>query len=322
MSMIFCRGCGKPIHDSAPICPHCGAPQHVQAAAVIKPEVVKAVVPPKIEKPIPEGIKGWSWGGFLLNWIWAMGNNTWIGLLALVPVIGWLVMPIVLGIKGREWAWQNKQWDSVEHFNRVQRKWTVWAVTLQGGLLLIGVLAAVAVPAYQSYQERVRLAEYEKQVETERQATEQAEAAKQAALVAQQQAFQEKLFSLLGKHPFDVINSAELKSNFATLLGSSQDDFNQRIQVASETTRQDGWLFGDGLAPHQGGSEEAALAVNLVTGNVFACIYFDGKQVRCFGVDNPANLPPPLLAWYSKHTQWIDTSITTTVRASFSVGAG
>ena len=27
MSMVFCRGCGKEIHDSAPTCPHCGAPQ-------------------------------------------------------------------------------------------------------------------------------------------------------------------------------------------------------------------------------------------------------------------------------------------------------
>ena len=27
MGMIFCRGCGKEIHDSALACPHCGAPQ-------------------------------------------------------------------------------------------------------------------------------------------------------------------------------------------------------------------------------------------------------------------------------------------------------
>ncbi|RBA22906.1 zinc ribbon domain-containing protein [Herminiimonas fonticola] len=27
MSMVFCRGCGKDIHDSAVTCPHCGAPQ-------------------------------------------------------------------------------------------------------------------------------------------------------------------------------------------------------------------------------------------------------------------------------------------------------
>ena len=27
MSMVFCRGCGKEIHETAPTCPHCGAPQ-------------------------------------------------------------------------------------------------------------------------------------------------------------------------------------------------------------------------------------------------------------------------------------------------------
>ena len=28
MSMVYCQGCGKEIHESAPTCPHCGAPQH------------------------------------------------------------------------------------------------------------------------------------------------------------------------------------------------------------------------------------------------------------------------------------------------------
>ena len=27
MGMMFCRGCGKEVHDSALLCPHCGAPQ-------------------------------------------------------------------------------------------------------------------------------------------------------------------------------------------------------------------------------------------------------------------------------------------------------
>ena len=27
MAMVFCRGCGKEIHDSAPACPSCGAIQ-------------------------------------------------------------------------------------------------------------------------------------------------------------------------------------------------------------------------------------------------------------------------------------------------------
>lgn len=32
MSMVFCRGCGKEIHESAPTCPYCGATQKLKGA--------------------------------------------------------------------------------------------------------------------------------------------------------------------------------------------------------------------------------------------------------------------------------------------------
>ncbi|MDH5324679.1 MAG: hypothetical protein OEZ68_07695 [Gammaproteobacteria bacterium] len=92
----------------------------------------------------PPGVKGWSWGAFLLNWIWAIGNKTWVGLLAFLPYIGFVVA-IVLGIKGREWAWKNKRWDSLEHFNRVQKKWSVWALVLTG-IMIVGMVLAIAIP--------------------------------------------------------------------------------------------------------------------------------------------------------------------------------
>ena len=34
MAMVFCRGCGKEIHESAITCPNCGAPQNVRTALV------------------------------------------------------------------------------------------------------------------------------------------------------------------------------------------------------------------------------------------------------------------------------------------------
>jgi len=34
MAMVFCRGCGKEIHDSAPTCPSCGAVQIQQGRTV------------------------------------------------------------------------------------------------------------------------------------------------------------------------------------------------------------------------------------------------------------------------------------------------
>lgn len=108
----------------------------------------KSVIP-------PPGIKGWSWGAFLLNWIWAIGNKTWIGLLYFVPYVG-IVMSFYLGFKGRELAWRNKRWDSIDHFNTVQKKWSWWAVVLVVGVAGIGILAAIAIPAYQGYMVRSR----------------------------------------------------------------------------------------------------------------------------------------------------------------------
>lgn len=102
---------------------------------------------------IPDGIKGWSWGAFFLNWIWAIGNRTWIGLFAIVPYVGF-IMAIVLGFKGREWAWKNKEWESVEHFNRVQKKWSFWGVMIFFSAIIIGILAAIAIPAYNDYVQR------------------------------------------------------------------------------------------------------------------------------------------------------------------------
>lgn len=90
---------------------------------------------------IPEEIRGWNWGAFLLNWIWGIGNKVWISLLCFVPFVNW-VMPFVLGAKGNEWAWQSKDWNNIEHFKKTQRAWMWWGV----GILCVSlVIAALAV---------------------------------------------------------------------------------------------------------------------------------------------------------------------------------
>ncbi|QBF24572.1 DUF4190 domain-containing protein [Pseudomonas tructae] len=33
MAMVFCRGCAKEIHETAPSCPKCGAPQYLPTTA-------------------------------------------------------------------------------------------------------------------------------------------------------------------------------------------------------------------------------------------------------------------------------------------------
>ncbi|MBI2771165.1 MAG: hypothetical protein HYX47_16190 [Burkholderiales bacterium] len=89
---------------------------------------------------VPPEIDRWNWGAFFLNWIWGIGNNTWIALLMFVPFAN-MVMPFVLGAKGSAWAWRNKKWDSVEHFRRVQRKWAVWS--LVAWLAFIALIVAI-----------------------------------------------------------------------------------------------------------------------------------------------------------------------------------
>jgi hypothetical protein len=95
---------------------------------------------------IPDGVEGWSWGACLLTWVWAIGNNTWVGLLALLPYVG-LVMSIILGYKGRKWAWQNKKWQSVEHFQDVQRKWTLWGIVFSVVSLVVGIWIFFQMPS-------------------------------------------------------------------------------------------------------------------------------------------------------------------------------
>lgn len=133
MEHVFCVQCGQKIVPSAQTCPHCGAPQ-------IPETMSQPVLKQPANSPLPEGIKGWSWGAFWLSWIWAIFNKTWIGLLALIPLVN-LVMMIVLGLKGREWAWKNKAWPSVEHFNHVQKKWNLagWIVIIVA--LILGIAA-------------------------------------------------------------------------------------------------------------------------------------------------------------------------------------
>jgi len=76
---------------------------------------------------IPRELDRWNWGAFFLNWIWGLGNSTYIALLMFVPFVN-LIMIFILGARGSAWAWKNKQWQDVEHFKRVQKAWAIWGL--------------------------------------------------------------------------------------------------------------------------------------------------------------------------------------------------
>jgi hypothetical protein len=142
MAMVFCRYCGKEINEPTHICQYC---ETLQVGKINRED-----------SAIPDGIKGWSWGAFILSGIWAIGNRTWIGLLSFIPLVGF-IMSIILGIKGREWAWRNKKWKSIEHFNSVQKKWSFWGVLFVFAALALNIASAfLAIPAYQDYIQQAK----------------------------------------------------------------------------------------------------------------------------------------------------------------------
>jgi len=89
------------------------------------------------DSEIPIEIQGWNWGAFLLSWIWGIGNNTYRTFWVFFPFVNFFMI-IALGLKGNEWAWRHRKWESVEHFKQVQRKWA------KGGLIFIGVMLLLA----------------------------------------------------------------------------------------------------------------------------------------------------------------------------------
>lgn len=106
---------------------------------------------------VPAEVDRWNWGAFLLNWIWGIGNNTFIALLMFVPFVN-MVMPFVLGAKGSAWAWRNNRWESVEHFKRVQRKWTLAALIAFGVIIALFVILFFSIIAGMKSSEAYKLA--------------------------------------------------------------------------------------------------------------------------------------------------------------------
>lgn len=86
--------------------------------------------------PVPEEIQGWNWGAFLLGPFWLVSNRVWLGFLALVPIFGFW-MAIALGVKGNEWAWKSRRWQSIEQFKTHQKRWAIAGVVFGTSVNLI-----------------------------------------------------------------------------------------------------------------------------------------------------------------------------------------
>lgn len=95
---------------------------------------------------VPAEIRGrWNWGGCTMGCLWCLAMNLplWALIAFLSSSCGLLALPVAiyLGVKGNELAWRHRRFDSVEHFQRVQRIWAVVgiALTLLVTVIYIGV---------------------------------------------------------------------------------------------------------------------------------------------------------------------------------------
>ena len=84
---------------------------------------------------VPEEIaKKFNWGAMMLGFLWGPFNKTYITLtilfFAFIPIAGLsaFALAVFFGVKGNEWAWKNKEWESVEQFNQTQKKWAIAGV--------------------------------------------------------------------------------------------------------------------------------------------------------------------------------------------------
>lgn len=149
---MYCAHCGDNNDADAKFCNRCGKPL-VTEKQTAQLEVKQDFVSPKNifqnnsgqGKPaaLPPQLHGWNWGAFFLTWIWGIGNNTTIAFLTWIPLANF-VMIFMLVAKGNEWAWQNKRWESIEHFKKVQKLWAVWgfAIFILAMLFLFIVIIA------------------------------------------------------------------------------------------------------------------------------------------------------------------------------------
>ena len=105
---------------------------------------------------LPAELQGFNWGALLGSWIWGIGNNVWLGLLGLIPCLGFF-MRFYLGSKGNEMAWKSKRWDSVQSFKSAQTTWAiVGAVLISFSLFGMLFMSAILFPVFARARENAR----------------------------------------------------------------------------------------------------------------------------------------------------------------------
>ena len=89
--------------------------------------------------PVPPEASGWTFAGFIPYGLYSFfnGDTTWgvIGLVTSFLGFG-LIYSIYVGITGKESAWRNRRFNSVQEFQSTMSAWNGWGL----GLLIVAVV--------------------------------------------------------------------------------------------------------------------------------------------------------------------------------------
>jgi hypothetical protein len=101
----------------------------------------------------------------------------------------------------------------------------------------------------------------------------------------------------VGKHPTNLFHNKFIDTKLKALLKSNYAQFVENMSVSSEIQDAGDYIYGSGIAPHGGGSDEAGYAIHKKTGVVYAVMLVDGKDVKWFGAAAAKDFPNPLRKW-------------------------
>lgn len=95
---------------------------------------------------LPEELKGLNWGALFLGWIWAIAMKNILAFLLCFFLGG--IGNIICLFTGNQWAWQTRNFASIEEFRQVQKAWFVWGLVIFligiGIGLLVAIIATIA----------------------------------------------------------------------------------------------------------------------------------------------------------------------------------
>lgn len=112
---------------------------------------------------------------------------------------------------------------------------------------------------------------------------------------------QPDLAVFVGQHPVELLKVRPVEQKLAALLGQDYEHFVNGLSVSTGLQLSNDYYVGAGCAPHSCGIDEAAFAMQKMTGKVIALQLIGGEDIKLYGVSSGAELPFPLYRWYKEH---------------------